>query len=70
MDSNYIVNRLKLTLYKYHTAQLLKSRLKNLNEFDRNEIVSNLKVELHKHNNSDIHQPLFELLYRSPLLNK
>ena len=67
MDSHYIVNRLKSTFYKYHTAQLLKSRLRNLSELDRNEVVSNLKVELHKHNNSDIHEPLFELLYRSPI---
>ena len=67
MNSNYIVNRLKGTLYKYHTAQLLKSRLKNLSEMDRIEIVSNLKVELHKQNNYDIQESLFELLHRSPL---
>ena len=67
MNSNYIVNRLKGTLYKYHTAQLLKSRLRNLSDLDRNQVVSNLKVELHKQNNYDIQESLFELLNRSPL---
>lgn len=64
MDSNYIINRLKVALYKYPTAELMKSRLKNINESQRNEILLNLKTELHKHNNYDIHEPLFELLYR------
>jgi len=67
MDSNYIINRLKSTLYKYPTVQLMKSRLSNLGESERYEIVSNLKVELYKHRNVDIHEPLFELLYKSQL---
>jgi len=67
MDSNYIINRLKSTLYKYPTAELLKTRLKNLEEDKRTEIVSKLKVELHKHKNADIHEPLFDMLYRAPL---
>lgn len=67
MDANYIINRLKSTIYKYPTAQLMKTRLRNLDEFQRNEIVTNLKTELHKHRNADIHEPLFELLYRYPL---
>jgi len=67
MDSNYIINRLKSTVYKYPTAQLMQNRLRNLDESQRSEIVSNLKTELHKHRNADIHEPLFELLYRMPL---
>jgi len=67
MDSKYIINRLKSTLYKYPTVQLMKSRLSNLGESERYEIVSNLKVELYKHRNVDIHEPLFELLYKSQL---
>jgi hypothetical protein len=64
MDSNYIINRLKSTPYKYPTVDLLRTRLKNLEENKRHEIVSNLKVEVWKHRNVDIHEPLFELLYR------
>ena len=67
MDSNYIINRLKTSLYKYPTAELLKTRLRNLEEEKRNEIVSNLKVALHKHSNVDIHEPLFKLLYHAPM---
>lgn len=67
MDSNYIVNRLKSTLYKYPTVQLLRTRLNNLDEQKRFEIVSNLKVELYRHRNVDIQEPLAELLYKMPL---
>jgi len=67
MDSNYIINRLKSTLYKYPTVDLIRTRLKNLDEDKRYEIVSNLKIELYKHDNSDIQEPLSELLYRMPL---
>jgi len=64
MDSKYVINRLKSTLYKYPTVQLLKNRMSNLEESNRNEIVTSLKIELHKQRNADIQEPLFELLYR------
>lgn len=67
MDANYIINRLKSTVYKYPTAQLMKNRLRNLDDFQRKEIVTRLKTELHKQRNADIHEPLFELLYSYPL---
>jgi len=67
MDSNYIINRLKSTLYKYPTVDLIRTRLRNLDEDKRYEIVSDLKIELYKHDNSDIQEPLSELLYRMPL---
>ena len=67
MDANYIIKRLKSTLFKYPTVDLLRNRLKNLDEKRRNSIVSSLKIELYKHKNSDIHEPLVELLYKMPL---
>jgi hypothetical protein len=67
MDSDYIINRLKTTLYKYPTANLLRTRLQNLDEHRRSQIVSSLKIELCRERNVDIHEPLFELLYRTPL---
>ncbi|GEC73559.1 hypothetical protein SAMN05443543_11213 [Flavobacterium flevense] len=67
MDSNYIINRLKSTLFKYPTVDVLRNRLKNLDEKKRNSIVSNLKIEMYKHTNSDIQEPLVELLYKMPL---
>ena len=67
MDSNYIINRLKSTLYKYPTVDLIRTRLRNLDENTRYAIVSDLKIELYKHGNSDIQEPLSELLYRMPL---
>jgi hypothetical protein len=66
MDSNYIINRLKATVYKYPTVELMRSRLRNLDESQREEIVSNLKIELCRARNADIHEPLVELLYRMP----
>jgi len=67
MDSNYIINRLKSTLYKYPTVDLMRNRLKNLDENKRQEIVLTLRKELWKEKNIDIHEPLIELLYRLPL---
>jgi hypothetical protein len=67
MDSNYIINRLKSTPFKYPTVGLMRSRLENLDEKDRNEIFSNLKVEVWKHRNADIHEPLLELIYKMPM---
>lgn len=67
MDANYIINRLKSTLFKYPTVDVLRNRLKNLDEKKRNSIVSSLKIEMYKHTNSDIQDPLVELLYKMPL---
>lgn len=67
MDANYIINRLKSTLFKYPTVDVLRNRLRNLDEKKRNSIVSSLKIELYKHKNSDIQEPLVELLYKMPL---
>lgn len=67
MDSNYIITRLKSTLFKYPTVELLRTRLKNLDENKRYEIISNLKKEVWKERNTDIHEPLLELVYKMPL---
>lgn len=67
MDSNYIINRLKTTQFKYPTVELLRSRLKNLDENLRFEILSSLKNELWKEKNNDIYEPLLELVYRMPM---
>lgn len=67
MDSNYVISRLKSTLYKYPTVELLRTRLKNLDENKRYEVVSTLKNELWRERNIDIQEPLIELLYRMPL---
>lgn len=66
MDSAYIINRLKSTPYKYPTAALLHHRLNNLDASKRNEILSSLKKERHRHCNADIDEVLQELLYRMP----
>ena len=67
MDSKYIVNRLKTTLYKYPTAEVLKTRLMNIEESKRRQILVNLKMELHRECNVDIHEQLYDLVYRMPL---
>ena len=67
MDSNYVINRLKTTLYKYPTVELLRLRLKNLDENKRLEVIGSLKKEVWREKNIDIHEPLVELLYRMPL---
>lgn len=67
MDSNYIITRLKTTPYKYPTVELLRTRLRNLDEHKRDMIVTHLKAEVWRHTNVDIHEPLLELLYRMPL---
>lgn len=67
MDSNYIINRLKSTLYKYPTVALLQSRLNNLDEESKYEILSSLKKQLYQESNIDILQPLSELVYRLPI---
>lgn len=67
MDSNYIINRLKSTPYKFPTVEVLRSRLRNLDAKKRHEIISVLKTELWKERNVDIHEPLHELVHRMPL---
>lgn len=67
MDSKYIINRLKSTPYKYPTVDLLRTRLRNVEENKRQEILYNLKIEAWKERNIDIHEPLLELLYRMPI---
>lgn len=67
MDTNYIITRLKATPYKYSTVDLMRLRLKNIDEDSRHKIVSNLKIEVWKECNTDIHEPLLELLHRMPL---
>ena len=67
MDSNYIINRLKSTPYKFPTVEVLRTRLRNLDEAKRHEILSVLKIELWKQRNTDIHEPLHELVHRMPM---
>lgn len=67
MDSNYIISRLKSTPFKYPTVALLRSRMSNLDEERKYEIVSNLKKQLYMERNVDIQEPLEELLFRSPI---
>jgi hypothetical protein len=67
MDSNYIIKRLKSTLYKYSTVDVLRMRLENTDELSRQQIISSLKKEVQKERNMDIQQPLHELLFRSRL---
>ncbi|HEY0045547.1 MAG TPA: hypothetical protein VGB44_02425 [Flavobacterium sp.] len=64
MDSNYIINRLKSTPFKFPTAELLRKRLENLEEAKRQQVVSNLKVELCRECNIDIYEPLSEVVHR------
>lgn len=66
MDSNYIIKRLRSTLYKFPTAAILRDRLNNLDEYSRYLITQSLKKEVYKERNHDIQQPLEELLFRMP----
>lgn len=68
MDSNYIINRLKATRYQYPTVNFLRTRLKNIEDnTKRDQIIANLKMEVWKERNNDIHEPLLDLLYRVPI---
>lgn len=67
MDSNYIIDRLKSTPYKYPTVALLKTRISNLDLEVQHEILNNLKLQLHKERNLDIQQSLEELVYHCPI---
>lgn len=66
MDSHYIINRLKSTPYKYPTVALLQTRVNNLEEGEKNELLSSLKKQLHMTSNLDIQLPLKELVYHLP----
>ncbi len=67
MDSHYIIERLKSTPYKYPTVALLKTRLNNIDEETKHEILTSLKKQLYKESNMDIQEPLSELVYRLPI---
>ncbi len=66
MDSHYIISRLKATPYKYPTVAALQTRLNNLDEEIKNEILSSLKKQIYKTSNLDIQVPLEELVYHLP----
>lgn len=67
MDSNYIIERLKSTPYKYPTVALLKTRLSNLDQERKEAILMSLKKQLYIESNIDILIPLEELVYRLPV---
>ncbi len=67
MDSHYIIDRLKSTPYKFSTVEVLKTRLANMDERLKNEVLSSLKKQIYKECNLDIQQPLSELVYRLPM---
>lgn len=67
MDSHYIIKRLKSTPYKYPTMAILQSRLSNLDEEKKYEIMESLKKQLYRESNSDIQQQLSTLVYRFPI---
>ncbi|MCF6131697.1 hypothetical protein [Flavobacterium wongokense] len=64
MDSNYIINRLKSTPYKYHIVALLQTRLNNIDEKTKEEILISLKKQLYIESNLDIQHQLTELVYQ------
>lgn len=66
MDSHYIINRLKSTPYKYPTVAALQTRLNNLDEEVKNELLSSLKKQIYKTSNLDIQLPLEELVFHLP----
>lgn len=63
MDSHYIISRLKSTPFKYPTAEVLRTRLQNMEDDERKKVLAKLKMELHKQNNVDIFDPLANVLY-------
>lgn len=67
MDLNYIIKRLKSTPYKYPTVELLRIRMNNLDERQKQQIISDLKLQLYKERNIDIQEPLHKLIYQLPL---
>ena len=62
IDSNYIIQRLKLTPYKPYTVQLLRMQLENIDKFHRQLLFSDLKTELNANDNLDIYQQICELI--------
>lgn len=67
MDSNYIIERLKSTPFKYPTMVLLQTRLNNLDESKKQQILNSLKQQIYKERNVDIQKQLSELVYRLPI---
>jgi hypothetical protein len=67
MDTNYIIDRLKSTPFKVTTVSFLKTRLNNLEEGLKFELLSNLKKQINKERNHDIQESLAELVYRLPV---
>ena len=67
MDSNYIIERLKSTPFKYSTVEVLRNRLNNLEDYQRQQIISALKLQIYKERNMDIQEPLNQLIYQLPL---
>ena len=67
MDSHYIIERLKSTPYKYPTVALLQTRLSNLDEDSKNELLASLKKQFYRTSNIDIQELIGVLLYRTPM---
>lgn len=66
MDSEYIIYRLKSTQFKYPTVALLKTRLNNMDEEKKEQVIINLKRQLYAERNLDIQLLLKELIYHFP----
>ena len=67
MDSHYIINRLKSTPFKYPTMAILQTRLSNLDEESKGELLSSLKKQIYKESNMDILPQLSTLVYKLPI---
>jgi len=64
MSTEYVISRLQSAQYKYPTAQILRTRIKNLDQEKRMQLLSGLKIELHRERNLNIFEPLSEVIYR------
>jgi len=62
MDAKYIVSRLKNARYKFPTAQVLKERIQNMEQHEKHQLLMSLKPHLWHWSNTDIHEPLSELM--------
>ncbi|MCF6131694.1 hypothetical protein [Flavobacterium wongokense] len=67
MDSNYIIDRLKSTLYKQPTVAVLQTRLNNLDAESKDRLIASLKKQIYIERNMDIKEHLSELIYRLPI---
>ena len=67
MDTDYIINRLKSTPYKFTTVAFLKARINNMEEHRKQEVLLSLRKQLDKESNLDIQESIFELVYRLPI---